>query len=73
MSTPEFPEYSIRQVAQDLVSCLSPDLLKRGYQGYCYIYAEALYHLAGKDLGYKPKCLRLPGQETHVVRRPSRV
>lgn len=33
---------------------LTPDLLKSGYTGHCYVASEAFYHLFGKEYGYKP-------------------
>jgi hypothetical protein len=45
-----------------IISALSEDLLKPEFRkkgmpktyGHCYIASEALYHLCGKDMGYKP-------------------
>lgn len=48
-----------------LKNCLTPDLLKKGWSGHCYIFAEAVWHLFGKDRGWKVKCYRDPGFETH--------
>lgn len=51
---------------------LSDDLMRRDWLekrqtgdhftfGHCYLGAETLYHLWGKELGYKPKVLSGPG------------
>lgn len=57
---------TFEQYSEALKAAISPDLLKRGFTGYCYIYAEALYHYA-KASGecVKVKCLKLDGLECH--------
>lgn len=56
------------RVAQFLAQ--RPDLLKPGQggnhllAGHCYVAAEALYHLAAKNVGYRPYVLRV-GASTH--------
>lgn len=51
---------------------LSDDLRKpkyRGhpnkYRGHCYVACELLYHLAGKEAGFKPCVVRFEDGETH--------
>lgn len=57
---------NFKQYSDALRASLSPDLLKKGFTGYCYIYAESLYHYAqALGLCVKVKCLRLEGLETH--------
>lgn len=56
-----------------LRNCLSDDLLKPKYRnqyrpikstGHCYVASEAVYHLVGKKLGYKPYYVKVNG-DTH--------
>ena len=51
---------------------LTDDLRKKEYRGHpnkfwghCYIASEALYHLWGKERGYKPQVMRLDNGGTH--------
>lgn len=58
----------LRELSDRVTSALTPDLIKPKYRredckvaGACYIVSEALYHLGAKDLGYKPKRVKLDG------------
>src|ERR1700678_64219 len=64
--------------AQKLIDHLSPDLLQPRYRelnqrnrlvGHCYVLCEALYHLIGKELGFKPAFVRHEGKSHWFLRR----
>lgn len=56
---------------QAIQSHLTPDLLRPRFRGrshplagHCYVASEALYHLWGREHGYRPKVVRI-GSESH--------
>lgn len=64
----------IESIIKSIQENLSEDLLKKKYRrevyphvttGHCYLATEALYHLIGKELGYKPMCCSLGEGRTH--------
>ena len=60
---------SLRDLVQDVRSCLSEELRKKPYRdnpnpmaGHCYVGSEALYHkLGGKSAGWTPQTIRHEG------------
>lgn len=54
-----------RGIEKVIKSCLTDDLLKKGWSGHCYLFAETFYHLYGKDQGWKVMCHNAEGFETH--------
>lgn len=64
---------SLTRLLLALRTCLSDDLLKPKYRkryrevntaGHCYVASEAVYHLVGKKLKYKPYYVKVNG-DTH--------
>jgi hypothetical protein len=64
-------------VMRDIQGALSLDLLHPSYRrtdrqslkvactGHCYVATEALYHLLGKEVGFRPYVFRHPNGATH--------
>ena len=66
----------MKELIKRIQENLSPNLLNDKYRrsitkdshpyfGHCYVATEALYHLQGKKLGYKPQVLRIDENTTH--------
>lgn len=52
---------------------LTPDLLKSGYSGHCYVASEAYYHIVGKHDGFRPKCMKINGVTHWWLQRGSNI
>lgn len=75
---PVMDHHPLIDMGQKLINHLSPDLLQPRYReanyynhltGHCYVFCEALYHLVGKELDFKPAFIHHEGKPHWFLRR----